>query len=302
MINYADDFVVLCESEQQAQSVKDKLTPWLTDRGLAFNQEKTRITHLNEGFDFLGFNIRRYGCKLLIKPSAQAIKRIKERLSAIMGALRGANVKAVLREIIPVLRGWAAYYRGVVSTEVFSMLDHHLWQLTYKWATHTHPNKPKHWVVDQYFGRFRLDRQDKWVFGDRETGAYLPRFAWTGIRRHVPVKGASSPDDPALTGYWTKRRRKARTAAPLSKQILTLLYKQDGRCACCGGALLPEHQPATPEESERGLRAARKAITQVQTGLPDSPETRLIHISCKRRFTAVRKPASAVLVSPLGPA
>ena len=90
-----------------------------------------------------------------------------------MRALRGANAPAVLAAIAPIVRGWAAYYRGVVSTKVFAALDHYLWQLTYKWAKYSHPNKPKSWIVNQYFGRFNPARQGKWIIREPETGSYL---------------------------------------------------------------------------------------------------------------------------------
>ena len=77
----------------------------------------------------------------------------------------------------------------MVSSEAFSKLDDYLWKLTYKWANHSHPNKSKHWVVNRYFGRFNRSRQDRWVFGDRDSGAYLLRFAWTKIVRHQMVQG-----------------------------------------------------------------------------------------------------------------
>jgi RNA-directed DNA polymerase len=112
---------------------------WLTPKGLAFNEDKTRIVHAEAGFDFLGFNIRRYHRKLLIKPSPAAIRRIRERLRTEMRSLRGANAGALLRTMNPIVRGWSAYYRTVVSSEVFTALDNYVWKLVYKWAKHTHP-------------------------------------------------------------------------------------------------------------------------------------------------------------------
>jgi RNA-directed DNA polymerase len=146
LIRYADDLVVLCHSQLQAQQVKAVLSQWLAPRGLAFNEEKTRIVHLDTGFDFLGFNVRRYDGKLLIKPSKAAIQRIRERLRTETRALRGSNAAAVIAALNPVIRGWAAYYRGAVSKKTFGVLDDYLWKLAYKWATHSHANKPKTWV------------------------------------------------------------------------------------------------------------------------------------------------------------
>ena len=116
----------------------------------------------------------------------------------------GANADAVIRRLNPIIRGGPAYYRSVVSKEVFSALDHHVWRHTYGWARRTHPNKSKHWVVDRYFGEFNPSRRDRWVFGDRDSGIYLRRFAWTKIVRHRLVMGSASPDDPALDRYWVR--------------------------------------------------------------------------------------------------
>jgi RNA-directed DNA polymerase len=293
--------VVLCDSRQQAEEVKKRLTPWLASRGLAFNEDKTRVVHLDEGVDFLGFNVRRYGEKLLIKPSAEAVRRARRRLSAVMRTLRGANVSAVLHALNPIVRGWAAFYRGVVST-----LDRHLWGLTYKWASFRHPGKPKHWVVNRYFGSFHPTRRDRWVFGDRPSGGYLLRFGWTKIIRHDLVKGAASPDDPTLSGYWASRRRKAGPEPPLERNRMRQLKAQGGRCALCGGSLLhADHQPTSPQEWEQWLMATRKAIStlaiaETGRGSADDPGTRLIHTTCRRR--AADRPAPSTARDPEGPA
>ncbi|ETZ96314.1 reverse transcriptase family protein [Mycobacterium kansasii 732] len=115
LIRYADDLLALCHSREHAQQVKARLTEWLRPRGLVFNEDKTRIVHLNDGVDFLGFNIRRYRNRLLIKPSKAAVKRIRARLTTEMRALRGHNAQMVLIRLNPIIRGWSAYYRHCVS-------------------------------------------------------------------------------------------------------------------------------------------------------------------------------------------
>jgi RNA-directed DNA polymerase len=104
LVRYADDLVAICVTREQTEQVKTRLAEWLTPRGLAFNEDKTRVVHVDDGFDFLGFNVRRYKGKLLIKPSKAAIGRIKERLSAEVKALRGANAAAVLQRLNPIIR------------------------------------------------------------------------------------------------------------------------------------------------------------------------------------------------------
>jgi len=300
LIRYADDLVVLCHSHDEAQQVKAKLAVWLMPRGLVFNEDKTRIVHADAGFDFLGFNVRRYDGKLLIKPSPAALRRIRERLRTEMQALRGANVSAVLHKIDPIVRGWSAYYRTVVSSAAFTALDDYMWKLTYKWAKHGHQNKSRHWIVNRYFGRFNKSRQDRWVFGDRDTGAHLRKFAWTKIVRHQMVAGTSSPDDPSLTDYWSERRRKG-PSPPLDAFGLRLLKLQAGRCPICGDSLLHvDHQPQTPREWERWAVVVRKAVTRHSLAVDRGHGTsdtavRLVHASCRHRRTAERPGGPAPL-------
>ena len=304
LIRYADDMVALCHSQQQAAQVKAQLAAWLAPRGLAFNEDKTRIAHLSEGFDFLGFNVRRYNNrKLLIKPSTAAIRRLRERLASEMRTLRGGNAMAVIATLNPVIRGWAAYYRGVVSSKVFRTLDEYMWILTCKWATWRHHNKSKYWIVGRYFGKFNKFRNDRWVFGDRDSGACLVKFSWTAIERHVPVKGTASPDDPALTRYWATRRR---TRLPLDNYTLRLLTRQAGCCPICGDHLLtPDQPPQSPQQWERWwLQVTRQAIAASYLTHDGGPSprhddhTRLVHASCQRRLKARQRRNPALHPAP----
>ena len=203
-------------------------------------------------------------------------------------ALRGANVAAVLAKIVPIIRGWVAYYRTVVSSRVFAALTDYLWKLTYKWACWSHPNKPKHWIASRYYGKFNKFRNDRWVFGDRDTGAYLPKPAWTEIVRHTLVKSGASPDDPALAGYWAQRRRKVKP--PLDSCTVRLLTRQDGRCSLCGENLLTLDQPPqSPQGWERWyLWVTKKAIKADYLVHHDTPSaarnkrTHLVHATCHR--------------------
>ena len=219
--------------------------------GLVFNEDKTRIVHLSAGFDFLGFNVRRYGAQAADQTIQGGHPANPGTAPTEMRALRGSNAAAVIAALNPIIRGWAAYYRGVVSSRTFKSLDNYLWTLTYKWATRSHPNKPKTWVCARYFGKFNKFRNDHWVFGDAASGAYLVKFSWTDIVRHIPVNGGASPDDPALAEYWAERRR--RIKPPLDSYTLRLLTRQDGRCPLCGDELLaPISHPSHPTSGNAG--------------------------------------------------
>ncbi|TVZ01814.1 group II intron reverse transcriptase/maturase [Trebonia kvetii] len=298
LVRYADDLAALCASRAQAEQVRARLAEWLEPRGLAFNEAKTRIVHLSQGFDFLGFSIRRYpNGKLLTKPSKEAMRRIRERLSAEAVTLRGATADALIARLNPIITGWAAYYRIGVSKHAFGALDAHLWRLAWKWARYSHPNKPRRWIIARYFGMFNPARQDKWVLGSRETGFYLRKFAWTKIVRHRMVAGRASPDDPALTGYWQQRRRRDRL--PVDPATWHLLSRQRGRCPLCRGLLLhADRQPQSPEEWQQWHTATRKAIRKhaiasvTDLGTPDERAAyHLIHAYCRNRIGNGTSPA-----------
>jgi len=292
LIRYADDLVALCHTRHEAEQVKARLAGWLTPRGLTFNEDKTRIVTLDDGFDFLGITVRRQSGKLLIKPSKAALRRIRERLRTEMHALRGTNAAAVLHRLNPIIRGWAAYYRTVVSSKAFAMLDRYLWGLTYKWAKFGHPKKPKYWIVNRYFGAFNKSRRDRWVFGDRASGAYRVKFAWTKIVRHRMVKGRSSPDDPTLAQYWADRRRRS-APPPMDGHSLLLLQRQAGRCPKCRDLLLhADHPPQSPAEWEQWVRVTSKALRKQsltyrrRDGPGETNSLRLVHVRCRGSHTA----------------
>jgi len=298
LVRYADDLAVLCASRAQADQVKGQLAGWLEPRGLRFNEAKTRIVHLSQGFDFLGFSIRRYpNGKLLTKPGKEAMRRIRERLSDEATAMRGANADALIARLNPIITGWAAYYRIGVSKRAYATLDAHLWRLAWKWANFSHPNKPRRWIITRHFGMFNPARQDKWVFGSRDTGFYLRKFAWTKIVRHRMVAGRASPDDPALTGYWQQRRRRDRL--PVDPATWHLLRRQRGRCPLCRGLLLhADLQPQSPEEWQQWHTVTRKAIRKhaidsvTDLGTPDGRVAyHLIHAHCRRRIGSGTSPA-----------
>jgi RNA-directed DNA polymerase len=248
VVRYADDFVCFCETREDAEQVQKILVEWLKERGLTLSEEKTRIVHLTEGFDFLGFNVRHYpapqtsrtGWKLLIKPSKESVQEVREKIKKLWDKAQGSNVQAVLSKLNPIIRGWANYFRTAVAKEIFSGLDRWMFYKTDRYTRRSHPKKSKDWRQHTYWGRFHLDRLDPWVFGDKQTGGYLLKFSWFPIERHTLVKGRSSPDDPRLKDYWMKRQEAKARDLTFSKQKLA--KRQKGRCLECGESLFNEEE------------------------------------------------------------
>jgi len=158
VVRYADDFVVFCETQAEAETAREDLQRFLSLRRLTLSEEKTRIVNLSEGFDFLGFNIRHYpdtntrtGWKQLIRPSRENVARFRQKLRDTYKRLQGSNAMCLIRVLNPILRGWANYYRGVVSSKVFGCLGGYVFWKTRRWISKTHPNKSYTWRDQQYW-------------------------------------------------------------------------------------------------------------------------------------------------------
>jgi len=242
VVRYADDFVVFCESRTDAERVVRILREWLAVRGLILSEEKTRIVHLTEGFDFLGFTIRHYpnrsapsGYKLLITPSRESVAKIRTKLRDQWRTLHGANIQAVLRALTPIVRGWANYFRIGVAKRTFADLEHWMFIRQVRWVKRRHPKKSMTWKRQRYWGTLHPARRDRWVFGDARTGIYLERFSWFPIEWHVLVKGAASPDDAKLRDYWA--RRNAAKATDLTPGRQRIARNQHHVCPLCGESI-----------------------------------------------------------------
>src|SRR5262249_11412549 len=229
------------ESREDAVRVKDEVLPiWLAERGLCLSEEKTRIIHLTEGFDFLGFNVRhhhaprttRTGTKLLIRPSKKSVNGLRKKLREVWLGLKGHDIDRVLGRLNPIIRGWANYFRTVVSSETFLKLDAWMFRRAYRYARATHRDKPWAWRKERYWGQLNPEREDHWVFGNKHTGRYLLKFSWFKIERHTPVRGTASPDDPSLREYWWSRQRV--NLRHLSRSDVELADRQDWYCPVCG--------------------------------------------------------------------
>ena len=251
---------------------------------------------LSEGYDFLGFNVRRYRGKLLIKPSKAAVRRIRERLRTELRSLRGSNAQAVLKRLNPIIRGWAAYYRTQVSAETFGKLDYYLWRLTLRSGPRsaTRPSRRTGCSPGTSASSTRPGRTGGCSV-TAHSGAYLHRFAWTNIVRHQIVRHRASPDDPELADYWAWRRRKA--PLPINRTALWLhRSKTDAARSARATLVADEDRPQTPHQWETWLATARKTIDVVWApGTPDKAEPRLIHLHCNPNPPANRARLSRML-------
>ncbi len=251
LIRYADDFVILHQDLDVIRKCKSIIEKWLKDIGLELKPSKTRISHTvyeydgNTGFDFLGFTIRQFpvgkhhsgkcngrilGFKTITKPSKEKIKAHVEKLGKVIDKHKASSQIALIRELNPIIRGWANYYRTVCSKKVFSYCDHILYQQLKRWAERRHTKKGRKWVKKKYW--HSRDKRN-WIFGVKEKGEIvfeLAQHAKTPIIRHTKVKsGVSYFDGKSI--YWATRMGN-HPEMPLTKA--TLLKRQKGKCNHCG--------------------------------------------------------------------
>jgi RNA-directed DNA polymerase len=187
LVRYADDFVITARTQEIAEEVKERVRDHVRERGLQLSEEKTVITSIAEGFDFLGWNFRKYHGKLLIKPSKKSQNRIYEKLRAVVQGSRGKTQDDLIRILNPIIMGWSTYHQGAVSKRVFSRMDGLLFRLLWKWARRRHPNKGRRWIKNRYW---KTVGNRHWTFQDTLT---LKRMDDRKIVRHPSLKLDMNP-------------------------------------------------------------------------------------------------------------
>jgi RNA-directed DNA polymerase len=209
---YADDFIVTGTTKEMLENrVKPVIETFLAKRGLKLSAQKTLITHIDEGFDFLGFTLRKFKGKLIIKPSKKGVDNFLSRVRELIKSLNGATAAAVVLSLNPRIRGWANYYRHVCSKQTFSYVDNQILNALWKWAKRRHPNKGARWVRKKYFTSSHLRN---WVFfGEHQVEnqtktEYLREAAKTRIHRHVKIRSQANPFDPAYHQYFLDRAKR----------------------------------------------------------------------------------------------
>jgi len=210
---YADDFIITGVSREILEDkVKPVVKAFLAKRNLTLSETKTKITHIDDGFDFLGFNIRKYKGKLLIKPSKSSIKKFLSNIRELIGKSIGWTTSELIRQLNLKIRGWCNYYRHVVSKETFSKVDHLIFKKLMQWAKRRHPEKNIRWRINKYF---RQQGNRRWIFHSKVktkecTNTIIDLFCagQVPIERHVKIKCDATPYDPGFKEYFKKRRAK----------------------------------------------------------------------------------------------
>lgn len=225
VIRYADDYVITSRTKELLeQEVLPWVTTFLKERGLDLSTEKTKITHIDEGFNFLGQNIRKYKGKLLIKPAKESIQSFLSKIRGLIKKHKQATAGELINYLNPIIRGWANYHRHVVSSKIFSKIDALIFRSLWRWCLRRHPNKGKRWIRKKYFGSIG-DRN--WVFYGSSTNGkgdivkhWLCYAAKTPIKRHIKVKAIANFYDMKWKSYFYQRLTKTQGHLPKLLQLV----------------------------------------------------------------------------------
>jgi len=283
IIRYADDFVIVCASEQKAELIKEKIATFLKDSiGLELSDEKTKITHISEGFDFLGFNVRKYTLrsprskyhqigKLLIKPQKEKVINFLRRIQEVLNNNKTAKQESIIHMLNPMLQGFGMYYRFAVSKKTFSHIGSRLWTMLWRWAKRRHPKKSKKWIVKKYF---ETEGKRKWVFKDSIGNKIInvpsiPIIRFTILKAGIRVHA----DDKDTKEYWNKRVYTNALSHVYSIKVKRLIERQKGICPCCGN-------PITKDDIADKKAHAHHMLPRSEGGTEKLNNLRLLHQDC----------------------
>jgi RNA-directed DNA polymerase len=234
LVRYADDFIITGATKELLESeIKPLVSAFLQERGLTLSLEKTRITHIQDGFDFLGQHIRAYHGIVLIKPSRKNIQKFLTNVREVIKGNAQATAGHLIALLNPKIRGWADYHRHVTSKETFVKIDNAIFNTLWHWAKRRHPNKNHRWIRRKYF---HTVGSCQWVFSGELDGkpVQLLKAAQTPIQRHRKLKGAANPYDPAWETYFEERLGlKMANNLRQRRQLLRLWKEQNGLCPVC---------------------------------------------------------------------
>ena len=224
-VRYADDLVCTARTREEITAIIPVIEKWLSERGLALHPEKTRVVHVDDGFNFLGFFIKRYGGKCLIKPQKEKVLSFLKNIRRWLSKHRNVTAEIVIQHLNPILRGWTNNYKHMVSGQVFSFVKDSIFRMIWKWCLRRHAKdqKGKRWIRRKYFGSHGNSSwtfQAKWRTKDGDYSIYLFDPETVKIERHVKVRGTASPDDPTLQNYW-KERTDERKMRRLNQRVMS---------------------------------------------------------------------------------
>lgn len=257
LVRYADDFIITsAEKEVLEREIKPMLVEFLAERGLELSEEKTVITHIDDGFDFLGFNIRKFKGVLLTQPSKKCVKKFLDGIRYTIDSNKSCRQETLIRLLNPKITGWANYYRCGASSKTFQRVDDQIFRKLWQWAKRRHPKKGKRWIANKYF-HFYKTRRWRFLVESEKNGRkdiFPLKLAFeTKILRHKKIKSEANPFDAEWKEYFEERMTyKMLLSLKGRKSLLYMWNKQERKCPLCGQTITAETQWNVREQKENG--------------------------------------------------
>lgn len=282
-VRYADDFIITGISQELLENeVLPLVEAFMAERGLALSKEKTLITHIERGFDFLGQNVRKYNGKMLIKPSKKNVQTLLNNIRDYLNSNKMAPAQAIIAKLNPMIRGWCNYHRWICASETFKYVDYRIWKMLWKWCRRIHSNRRKRWIKNKYF---KTVGERNWVFSapkqKGEEGYYrLFYAARVKIDKHVKIRATANcylPEDEQYFERLKMQRLKKSLAGNL--KLWKIVERQNFQCAVC--------QQTFNSEDEWDIH---HIIRRVDGGSDDSSNLMMLHVNCHRQIHVSQLP------------
>ena len=270
------------------------IAEFMEARGLTLSPEKTGVTHIDRGFDFLGQNIRKYNGKLLIKPSKANVATFLKKIRSVVKGNKAMDQESLIKILNPMIQGWANYHQHIVCKGIFARVDHEIWCVLWQWANRRHPQKSPVWINNRYFHSVGFRN---WVFAvqtgekrpdGRSSLKALRKAEDTHIRRHRKIKVEANPFDPQWEIYFEDRASfRMQQSLRGRKKLVNLWLAQERRCPLC-------HQLITLETKWH----VHHIIRRVDGGTDENANLVMVHPICHSKIHAaalkVVKPAPSM--------
>jgi RNA-directed DNA polymerase len=275
LVRYADDFIITGSSRELLENeVQPLVERFLATRGLVLSKSKTKVTHVTEGFDFLGWNVRLMNRMLLTQPSKKNTKAFLDKIRTSLRSLRAAPQAEVIAKLTPIVRGWGSYHRSQMATRTFSKCDHQIWQALWRWACRRHPNKGKRWIKQRYF---KCLKGRDWRFAEKDK--LLPNLREYRKRPHTKIKGEANPYNPRFDDYFSKRLgRKMKETLEGRRKLRWIWLWQGGNCPLCDQRIT----------QDTGWHL-HHVIKRSQGGSDQSSNLVLLHPNCHMQYHATEE-------------
>ena len=260
LVRYADDFIITGRSRELFEiEVLPRLKKFLEERGLALSEEKTLITHIDQGFDFLGFNIRKYKGKLLTMPQKKKVNSFTQKVYKVIESNKAVSQEMLINLLNPIISGWGNYYRHGVSSVVFNKADHRIFNKLLQWCYRRHKHKGKRWIINKYFHK---SGNREWCFMLRQEdnvtrySPKLKRLTDIKIVRHPKITNAANPFDPWWQPYFAKRQtQQMRASLSGRNSLLHIWIRQKHLCPLCKEPIDKERKWIVTELTRNGKRS-----------------------------------------------